>query len=250
VIDATSLILLFLLPASVAAAELSELKEFPKDLWGGFKEEVRIDRPEGLLTLLAGGGGASIARFGSRTYFDDFKLADTLRRRRPLGQRAVDLGSTIGYSAYLLPTLAGAYFTGAYFDADSTQEFGLLGFEAVTLAGIQTQLLKFSVSRLRPDETDRAAFPSGHTAASFALASVAASKWGWPVALPAYALASFVGFTRLENQSHYLSDIVFGAGLGIASGRAVYHYRRKAHPDRYVFAPFISPGGGGVTVSF
>ncbi len=241
------LLFLLLLPAKVTAAELRELREFPKDIWGSFKEQRR---PEGLLTLLTAGAGASIARFGSRTYFDDFHLADTLQRRRPLGKRATDFGAAIGYPVYLFPVMGAVYFAGSYFNADSAQEFGLLGFEALSLAGLQTLVLKYSVRRLRPDHTDLAAFPSGHTSASFALATVAASKWGWKVGVPAGMLASFVGFSRMENRSHYLSDVVFGAGLGIASGRAVYHFRRQAHPDRYGFAPFISPGGGGVAVAF
>ena len=126
----------------------------------------------------------------------------------------------------------------------------MLGFESLSLAGAQTLILKYSVRRLRPDKTDRAAFPSGHASASFALATVAASKWGWKVGVPACILASFVGFSRMENGSHYLSDVFFGAGLGIVSGRAAYKVRRQAHPDRYAFTPFVSPGGGGVAIFF
>jgi membrane-associated phospholipid phosphatase len=54
----------------------------------------------------------------------------------------------------------------------------------------------------------------------------------------------------MEGGSHYLSDVVFGAGLGIMSGRAVFKYRKGAHPDRYVFAPYLAPGGGGFTMAF
>jgi membrane-associated phospholipid phosphatase len=244
---AALLVLALLLPSSGAAADLGELKEIPRDLWGGLKREAE---PEGALTLLGAGAAASVARYGSRRYFDDFRLADTLKRRRPLGKRATDFGAVIGYPLYLIPAMAGTYFTGAYARAGKVQEFGLMGFEAVTLAGVQTEILKLSVPRLRPDSTDRAAFPSGHTSASFALATVAASQWGWEVGVPACMLASFVGFTRMENGSHYLSDVVFGAGLGIASGRAVFKQRRQKHPDRYVFAPFVTPGGGGFTMAF
>lgn len=216
-------------------------------MWGSFKEE---GKPEGLLTLLTAGAGASIARFGSRTYFDDFRVADTLERNAPLGKRAIDVGAAVGHPLYLIPAMAGTYFAGAYARAGEAQEFGLMGFEALTLAGLQTEILKVSVRRLRPDKTDFAAFPSGHASASFALATVAASQWGWKVGAPACLLAGFVGYTRMEGRNHYLSDVFFGAGLGIASGRAVYKFRKHKHPDRYVFAPFISPGGGGFTVAF
>ena len=242
------LLLLFLLfPMKAPAAELGELREFPKDLWGGVKEEVH---PEGLLTLVAAGGAASISRYGGNSHFGDFHIANTLERNKPLGTRIDDFGAVIGNPLYVIPAIGATYFAGWYFDAHSTQEFGLLGFEAVSLAGLETEILKVSVRRVRPDNTDRAAFPSGHTSTSFALATVAASKWGWEVGVPAYLLAGFVGFTRVESRSHYLSDVLFGAGLGIASGRAVYKVRRRAQPDRYTFAPFVLPGGGGVEVFF
>ncbi len=240
-------ILILLLSASAPAAELSELKQFPQDMWGSFKAQ---GEREGLMTLLTAGGAASIARYGSQTYFDDYHLAETLQRRRPLGQRATEFGARIGSPVYLFPALAGTYFAGIYFKADEAQEFAVMGFEALSLAGLQTLILKLSVNRLRPDGTDRAAFPSGHSSASFALATVAASKYGWKVGVPACMLASFVGYTRMEGGHHYLSDVVFGAGLGIISGRAVYKYRKGAHPDRYAFAPYVAPGGGGFTMVF
>jgi hypothetical protein len=233
--------------AASTSADFSGIKQFPKDMWGAFKEQ---GRNEGLLTLVVAGGAASIARYGSRTYFDDFHLAETLNRRRPLGKRAVDFGSALGYPVYLFPVMGATYVAGTYLHASEAQEFGLLGFEALSLAGIQTAALKLAVNRVRPDHTDRAAFPSGHTSASFALATVAASKYGWGVGVPSIMLASFVGFTRMEGQSHYLSDVVFGAGLGIMSGRAVIQQRGKVHPERYTFAPFITPDGGGFTMAF
>jgi hypothetical protein len=242
-----ALAMALLLSASASAAELGELKAFPKDMWGSFK--MQADR-EGPLTLVIAGGAASIARFGSRTYFDDYKLADTLLREKPLGVRATDFGAFVGHSAILMPAMAGTYLAGTYLKSDEAREFGLMGFEALALAGLQTSVLKICVNRWRPDSTDRAAFPSGHSSASFALATVAGSKYGWKVGVPAGMAASFVAFTRMENGSHYLSDVVFGAGLGIMSGRAVYKYRKGAHPERYVFTPYLAPGGGGFTMAF
>jgi hypothetical protein len=229
------------------AGDLSELKGVPIDLLRGVREEAR---PEGLLTLLAAGTGASIARYGKTTTFDDFRIADAQQSHATLGKRGDDFGAVIGYPGYLMAVMGTTYFAGGYADASPVQEFGLLGFEALSLAGIQTQILKLSVRRIRPDSTDRTAFPSGHTSASFSLAAVAASQWGWKVGVPACLLAGFVGYTRVDSRSHYFSDVLFGAGVGIASGRAVYKVRRHAQPDRYAFAPFVSPGGGGVTVFF
>jgi membrane-associated phospholipid phosphatase len=49
--------------------------------------------------------------------------------------------------------------------------------------------------------------------------------------------------TRLENV-HYLSDVTFGAALGIASGLAV-----KMPGSRVAITPAISPGRAGLFVT-
>ena len=86
-------------------------------------------------------------------------------------------------------------------------------------------------------------FPSGHASASFATATVLQRKWGWRVGVPAYAVAGFIGATRLENV-HYLSDVTFGAALGIASGLAV-----KMPSSRVALTPAISPGRAGLFIT-
>ncbi len=65
--------------------------------------------------------------------------------------------------------------------------------------------------------TADASFPSGHTAASFAAATVLASFY--PTAAPlVYALATGVGVSRVHLGHHFPSDVVAGAMLGLVSG--------------------------------
>ena len=37
--------------------------------------------------------------------------------------------------------------------------------------------------------------------------------------MPAYLLAGLTGASRIHDNKHYLSDVIFGASLGIALGR-------------------------------
>jgi len=101
--------------------------------------------------------------------------------------------------------------------------------------------------RARPYQSEaspgQGSFPSGHASASFATATVLQRKWGWRAGIPAYAVAGFIGVTRLENV-HYLSDVTFGAALGIASGLAV-----KMPGSRVAITPAISPGRAGLFVT-
>jgi membrane-associated phospholipid phosphatase len=84
-----------------------------------------------------------------------------------------------------------------------------------------TELIKLAVGRERPNGEDNKSFPSGHTSNSFALAAVAERHYGWKVGVPAYLLAGVVGASRLQQDKHYLSDVVAGATLGYIVGRTV-----------------------------
>jgi hypothetical protein len=64
-------------------------------------------------------------------------------------------------------------------------------------------------------------FPSGHTTTAFAFASYVASEHPWYVGVPAYIMASYVGFCRMQDNYHFLHDVVAGATLGISYGIAI-----------------------------
>jgi undecaprenyl-diphosphatase len=101
---------------------------------------------------------------------------------------------------------------------------------AATIATLLSQTLKRSLTRARPDVSiagfealavnpDRFSFPSGHTAAAFAVAVAFADE---PHGLgPAtLLLAVGIGLSRVYLGAHYPLDVVVGAGLGACAGIA------------------------------
>jgi undecaprenyl-diphosphatase len=91
-----------------------------------------------------------------------------------------------------------------------------------------TQLLKRGLTRARPDVSiagfeplaenpDRFSFPSGHTAAAFAVAAAFAGEAGGlgPLAL---LLAVGIGLSRVYLGAHYPLDVGAGAVLGVLAG--------------------------------
>src|SRR5262249_31830228 len=99
--------------------------------------------------------------------------------------------------------------------------------------------------RTRPNGDPRG-FPSGHASTSFATAMVLQEHYGWMLGLPAFLIAGYTAASRVIANQHWTSDTVFGAAVGIASGRTVTIHLRET---RVSLAPLPVPGGGGVLVT-
>lgn len=120
---------------------------------------------------------------------------------------------------------------------------------SAAFAGISDFSLKHMVHRLDPTGTNLASFPSGHTMGAFAAAEFLAQEYGDQS--PAYTIAGYTvavatGVLRLYTRNHWFSDVVAGAGFGIASTKLaylVYPAIRKwlTHTDKNGKSTFIMP---------
>jgi membrane-associated phospholipid phosphatase len=77
------------------------------------------------------------------------------------------------------------------------------------------------------------AFPSGHTATAFSIATVFALQYSNIKAIPiiCYSAASAVGISRLTEHEHWASDVFAGAVIGYLSGRQVVNNFKRTHPE-------------------
>jgi membrane-associated phospholipid phosphatase len=120
--------------------------------------------------------------------------------------------------------------------------------EAAGIAMDVNQIVKFAAGRQRPfvhygnysspgprsDPDDNLSFYSGHATFTFAVASAAgtisslrgyrSAPWVWGVGM---TLATATGYFRIAGDKHYLTDVLMGAGTGIAAGIAI---PRLLHP--------------------
>jgi membrane-associated phospholipid phosphatase len=133
-----------------------------------------------------------------------------------------------------------ATFTaGRMFDHPKVAALGTDLMEAEAIAGTTTLALKLAVHRTRPDGEPRS-FPSGHASGVLAAATVIQRHFGWKIAIPVYTGAALVSGARLQANSHYATDLIVGAAVGILAGRAATF---DLGPRRVNITPGVTPGG-------
>ncbi len=98
-------------------------------------------------------------------------------------------------------------------DWKGTFQFG----ESILVNGCATGILKYTVKERRPNGSDNLSFPSSHTSFSCVSAEFLYRRYGLHYGIPAFAVAAFVGYSRIESKHHYLHDVLAGAAIGIVS---------------------------------
>lgn len=231
-------------PLQVQSAEVAPPKQQEADvpfsaLFTGLGNDFRRLPSRTTAVFLGIGGAASLA-----VHPRDEVLTRRASGSEPLDE-VLDGGAVAGGGVVQFGAAFGAYFLGR---ASGHPRLTLLGADLVRgqiVNAVLTQGVKFAVQRHRPDG-GRYSFPSGHTSSAFATAAVIQRHFGWKAAAPAYALATYVGASRLSENKHFASDVIFGAAVGLASGYSVTVGRG---PARFDVFPMAAPGGGGVTFS-
>ena len=105
--------------------------------------------------------------------------------------------------------------------------------------------IKYSVRRDRPTG-ECCAFPSGHAASAFSTAAVLERHFGYRASWPALVAATYVAVSRLHDNRHFASDVVFGAAVGTASGWTVVGRHGRSS---YALTPTAIPGGMAIMLT-
>ena len=116
----------------------------------------------------------------------------------------------------------------------------------VTTVGL-TYALKYIVKKERPDGSDNHSFPSMHTSVSFTGAAFIQRRYGWKWGIPAYAVATYVGWSRTYAKKHDWWDVAAGALIG--AGSAYIYTRPFARDKQLVISPVSNGTSFGVYAS-
>jgi len=129
-----------------------------------------------------------------------------------------------------------------------TNKWSHMGFDllrAQILSQAIVQGTKLAVRRDRPTGVC-CSFPSGHAAAAWAAASVVERHFGYRMALPTIVIASYVATSRLHENVHFLSDVLMGSAIGVATGWTVVGQHGRSS---YALTPVPVRGGLAMQIS-
>ena len=153
----------------------------------------------------------------------------------PRGHQFMAWVTRLGQGSSLFAISLALWFGGSLYKRQLLIQAGRFSCYAV-LGSFVVQIMKHFIGRPRPQLSDQGiihlgpslvngydSFPSGHAVSSFAVATVLGkfypqARWVF------YSLATLVGISRIYLDWHYTSDVIGGAGLGIATGWALFRY--------------------------
>lgn len=232
-------------PADPGLEEVVVLTRSPENT--GFKALVRntigdfkaLPSEDSLVTL-AVGGSVSLALSG----LDDTVNEDI--QENGWNESFWLPGKYIGLGEVQIGAAIGTWAIGHWKDPHGwVAHLGLDLLRAQIVTQTLTYGLKVATQRERPDGSDGLSFPSGHASTTFATATVLQRHLGLKAALPTYAIATYVAMSRLYEDRHHVSDVAFGATVGLLAGRTVTRHGRH----NYAMIPLAVPGGVGIGVT-
>lgn len=173
-------------------------------------------------------------------------------RRGGFTNSVASVGNTFGDWRVLVPALSAGYLAGEIAGSGEIKGTILRAGAAAALATGISSGLKYTVGRHRPDIagtniefrpfSGSNSFPSGHTAAAFAIATAVADQTtdGWSDYV-LYGAATVTALSRINDNRHWTSDVLIGGLIGHLSAKWI---TRELGPVR------VAPTGVTVNLQF
>ncbi len=192
-------------------------------------------RPDNLAIMLLA-GGASVALHSSGA---DNKVADHFEDHHDFHGFTDESLNVIGHPWTQLGVSALWYGLSKKDKDEFNAERAKAMIAALSVAGVATMGAKAIRDNDSPNGKDWA-WPSGHAASSFTVASMLYEFYGPNVGLPAYALASVISYRMLDTGDHWTSDVVFGAAIGWVVGHTFADRHKQLEIAGFKVLPYTA----------
>ena len=236
-------------------------KGYLPSLFDNFEEQVKapfkFKRKQWIMTGAAVGITAVLLHFDN----DIDKLARVQKQDHAWVNKTSPVITQFG-SAYGISTVAAIGLLSAALNKEKGVQTSLLATQALITSGAWIQLIKHFTGREDPDASyiyskkpggqwwgpfsqydqdipvyksisSFDAFPSGHTAAAFSIATVFATRYKDIKAIPiiSYSMATLVGISRMTEHQHWASDVFVGGVIGYVCGKQVVSHFDNLHKN-------------------
>jgi len=160
-----------------------------------------------------------------------------------------DITEAGDYLQIILPAIAGVSTLfagnpeGGWVDREGLYQFTKSLTASLATMGVGKEISK----KLRPDASDRASHPSGHTTAAFAGAGFIDQRYGHGWGIPALLAAGFVGYSRVQSYNHFMDDVTAGASIGL-----LYNWlfvTPQSESGNVSVLPLVVDGGYGLSLN-
>jgi membrane-associated phospholipid phosphatase len=166
-----------------------------------------------------------------------------------------------GDGSFTAAILTSLYVYGEVNGDEKFKRAGMLGVESIVVNSILTSAVKLTLQRPLPDSglpydtwyptwnsINDLAFPSGHTSAAFAGATIIATEFSDTPLVPviAYTTASLTALAMLDMDQHWASDLLPGAALGYYTAKKIESMQTRKSTQAYrkssdfAFFPMVS----------
>lgn len=200
---------------------------FLNDASSYFTYPFRMNSNEWLIA-----GGTALGTYGLMNLDESLRNKISLNNKETLNGDFWDIPTNYGIVQYMNLGALSIYTVGLVSREDEIRKLGRIIFQSLSYTGISVMIFRIIAGRERPYsgygpftfsgftmDNEIQSFPSGHTTVAFAVSSVIAEYYNkWWLKIGMYGFASLTAYARVRNKQHWVSDVVFGALLGVTGG--------------------------------
>lgn len=193
------------------------------------KDFIAFPKRKSTWVLLGIGVGSALAVHPADDYVESHIVSNDVADKffsvgKIAGHTYTQVGAAVGLWA------VGRYVVAPVENEPRTNKYSEIGFDLLRAQAVSQTIVHSMKKVFRRDRPtgECCSFPSGHSASAFAAAAVLERHLGYRASWPAIAGAMYVATSRLVDNRHFLSDVMFGAAVGTAAGWTVVGTRGRS----------------------